>query len=202
MGREAECVARHGSERSKGKASLESDHLLFRGDFRIKVPLGSSTLVVSKNGVLTLKWSEGTLALELGDVAAKWADAILNPKSVIEKLGIKPGQKVAVVRLDDAGFVKRLTHALGEKPSTRAGKSCAHVLFGVHCVADHAKLASFIDSIRPAGGIWAVYERGLRDVSEDSIRAAARKAGLVDVKVVRFSDTHGALRLVIPKEMR
>jgi len=138
----------------------------------------------------------------LGDAAAKWADAIRNPKSVIDKLGVKRGQRVAVVGLRDAEFVARLTQVLGEKPLARAGRSCAHILFGVHCTADHARLASFIVSIHPAGGVWAVYERGHRDVSEDSIRAAARKAGLVDVKVVRFSDTHGAIRLVIPSKPR
>lgn len=202
MGREAMCVARKGRERSSGKALLESDHLLFRGDFRVKVPFGKDTKATAKAGVLTLTWSDGTLALELGDVAEKWADAIRNPKSVIDKLGVKRGQKVAVVGLRDAAFVTQLTEVLGEKPSSRAGKSCAHVLFAVHCDADHAKLATFVASIHPAGGVWAVYERGHRDVSEDSIRAAARQAGLVDVKVVRFSETHGAVRLVIPKEMR
>ncbi len=202
MGREAMCMARSGGERSEGKALLESDHVLFRGDFRVKVPFGKDTTVTVKGGVLTLMWSEGTLALELGDAAEKWANAIRNPRSVIDKLGVKHGQKVAVVGLRDAAFVAQLTEVLGEKPLTRAGKSCTHILFGVHCVTDHAKLATFIASIHPAGGIWAVYERGRRDVSEDSIRAAARRAGLVDVKVVRFSETHGAVRLVIPKKVR
>jgi hypothetical protein len=32
--------------------------------------------------------------------------------------------------------------------------------------------------------------------------AAAREAGLVDTKVVSFSDTHTALKLVIPKAAR
>jgi len=32
--------------------------------------------------------------------------------------------------------------------------------------------------------------------------AAAKEAGLVDVKVVRFSDTHTALKLVIPVARR
>ena len=75
MGREVMCVARKGRERSNGKALLESDHLLFRGDFRVKVPFGKDTKATAKAGVLTLTWSDGTLALELGEVAGKWADA-------------------------------------------------------------------------------------------------------------------------------
>ena len=53
--------------------------------------------------------------------------------------------------------------------------------------------------IRPAGGIWVVSRKGraatIRDVE---VIAAARAAGLVDNKVVSFSDTHTSLRLVIP----
>lgn len=202
MGREAACTARMGRQRSVGKALLESDHVLFRGDFRACVPIGAGTTAAAKAGVLTLTWSEGTLALELGEAAVKWLDAIQNPRSVIDKLGVKRGQRVAVVLLRDAGFVKRLARVLEEKPLTRATLGCAHVIFGVHCVADLERLAKFVECIRPAGGIWAVYPRGHAEVSEDTIRAAAKRAGLVDVKIVRFSDTHGAVRLVIPKELR
>ncbi|MEO5988326.1 MAG: DUF3052 domain-containing protein [Candidatus Eisenbacteria bacterium] len=202
MGREATCVARLGRQMSEGRALLESEHVLFRGAFRVKVPLSDGTTAACKDGVLTLTWREGTLLLELGDAAQKWADAIQNPKSVLDKLGVKPGQRIAVIGLRDPEFVSRLTHLLGKRPSSRAGAGCVHVLFGVHCVADQVRLASFIASIHPAGGIWAVYPRGHRAISEDSIRAAARRAGLVDVKVVRFSDTHGAVRLVIPRATR
>ena len=202
MGREAPCLARHGRERSHGRAQLESDHLLFRGDFRVKVPLGKGTHASAKHGVLALKWSEGTLSLELGDAAAKWADAIANPKSVFDKLGVKPGQKVALVGRHDAHLAQELKRILGENLSTRAGKGCAHVFFALHCVDDHARLAKFIPAIHPAGGVWALYPRGHDEVSEDSIRRAARESGLVDVKIVRYSQTHGAVRLVIPKESR
>jgi len=34
------------------------------------------------------------------------------------------------------------------------------------------------------------------------VRLAAKKVGLVDVKVVSFSDTHSALKLVIPLTKR
>ena len=62
-----------------------------------------------------------------------------------------------------------------------------------------AALADLRAAIRPAGGIWVVSRKGraatLRDVE---VIAAAREAGLVDNKVVSFSDTHTSLRLVIP----
>ena len=39
-------------------------------------------------------------------------------------------------------------------------------------------------------------------VKDTDVMAAAREAGLVDTKVVSFSDTHTALKLVIPVAKR
>jgi len=40
--------------------------------------------------------------------------------------------------------------------------------------------------------------RGSTDVRESEVLSAGKSAGLVDVKVVRFSDTHTAHKFVIP----
>jgi hypothetical protein len=50
--------------------------------------------------------------------------------------------------------------------------------------------------------VWVVWRKGVPDLKEDHVRAAARTSGLVDVKVVAFSPTHSALKLVIPKATR
>jgi hypothetical protein len=39
-------------------------------------------------------------------------------------------------------------------------------------------------------------------LNENHVREAALDAGLVDVKVARFSATHSALKLVVPKAKR
>src|SRR5262245_52442878 len=206
MGREATCHARldakAGRESGEGKALLETDEVLFRGDFRTRVALRDVSGVEVKRGVLEITWPGGTLALSLGDAAEKWAEAIRNPKSVVEKLGIKPGSRVAVLAGFDAAFHRDVAAALGAKPLARAGKGCDLVFAMLARPGDEARLARLVPAIEPAGGVWAVYPKGRRDLSEDTIRAAAKRAGLVDVKVVRFSDVLGALKLVIPKARR
>jgi hypothetical protein len=42
----------------------------------------------------------------------------------------------------------------------------------------------------------------MTDLSEAAVMDAARDAGLVDVKVARFSDTHTAEKFVRPKASR
>ena len=202
MGREATCSARLGREAGKGKALLETDEVIFRGDFRARVALRDISGVEVKRGVLTLTWPGGTLALALGEAAENWAEAIRHPKSVVEKLGVKPGMKVAVLAGFDAGFLRDVAGALGSKPLARAAKGCDLVFVLLSRPGDEARFKKLVPAIEPAGGVWAVYPKGRRDLSEDTVRAAAKRAGLVDVKVVRFSDALGALKLVIPRAKR
>ena len=121
---------------------------------------------------------------------------------MIEKLGVKPGQKVVALGAFDAPFLADLERASGAQAGRRASKDCDHVFLALAAPADHKRLGTLLEAIRPAGGIWAVYPRGRRELSEDTVRATAKSVGLTDIKVVRFSQTHGALRLVIPKSAR
>src|SRR5271163_615371 len=97
MGLQAICDATLGRQTSKGKAQLETDYILFRGDFRLKVFFTDLKRVEAKNGRLRLQFEGGPATLDLGPVADKWAEKILRPPSRLQKLGIKPGLMVALV---------------------------------------------------------------------------------------------------------
>src|SRR5262249_43539066 len=119
MGREATCRARWGGRSGEGRALLEADELVFRGAFRVKVPLAAITRVAAKAGALALSWPGGTLTLALGASADAWADAIANPRSLVDKLGVKPGLAVVLVGRFDAEFRARVAKASGTKPGAR-----------------------------------------------------------------------------------
>ncbi len=202
MGLEATCNVRWGKQESEGKARLESDHLYFRGEFRLKIPFSEMRSVAASNGTLTLRTAEGAASFELGPAAAKWADMIRNPKSVIDKLGVKSGQKVALLGIEDPDFERQVS-ARGASPAVgRLGKDHDLVFFGVAKVGDLGRLTAIRKAIRPEGGIWAVWPKGRPELKEDHIRSAAIRQGLTDVKVVAFSATHSALKLVIPLSRR
>src|SRR5439155_16095957 len=76
LGREINCQARSGGQSGSGKALLETDHILFRGDFRVKVLFASVKSVRTDNGWLLLEHDLTTTELELGQYAEKWAHAI------------------------------------------------------------------------------------------------------------------------------
>jgi hypothetical protein len=202
MGREAQCRAKHGGKAGEGKALLETDDLIFRGDFRVQVPLREITKVAAKSGALTVTWPQGTLTLALGLAAAKWAEAITNPRTLMDKLGVKPGLRTVIVGRFETAFRTEIMDTLGAKPGVRPVPGCDLVFLLVTHPGDEDKLADLVPAIAPAGAVWAIYPRGRKDVSEDTVRTAARRLGLVDIKVVRVSEKHGGLKLVIPRAAR
>ena len=121
----------------------------------------------------------------------------------LDKLGIKPGMRVAIVDVDDAGFeaeVRDRTHDLtrGEPlPDTNV------VIYAADSHEALARLPALRDRIVSNGAIWVVSRKGrLATIRDTDVIAAAKAAGLVDNKVASFDETRTSLRLVIPVAMR
>jgi hypothetical protein len=201
MGARVSCSATFKRRTSAGHAELETDYVLFRGDFRVKMPFASISRVSARAGVLTLKGTEGVLALTLGAKAEQWAGAIKSPKSRVDKIGVKAGQRVSVIGIPQRAFLDEL-RGVGAEVSERVRKASDAIFVGVESGADLDRMASLATSLAPAGALWAIRRKGVADASESLTRAAGKAAGLVDVKVVRFSDTHTAEKFVIPKSSR
>jgi len=200
VGLEADCTATHGRRKSGGRAYFETDNLIFRGAFRLAIPITGMTAVRVRGGRLTVQFSGGTATFALGAHAPKWAEKILHPKSLIDKLGVKPGDKVAAVGIKDADFLDKLRARTDVRGRVTTGHDAIFVQ------ADRRSVLSRLDPLRralaPAGGLWVVAPKGVKEITEADVLAGGRKAGLVDVKVVRFSETHTAHKFVIPKMRR
>src|SRR5271166_498649 len=108
MGRELLCSIRSGGKTTSGKALLETNEIIFRGDFRLKIPFASLKSVAARDGELHLKWGNESAVFNLGEQAEKWAHKILHPKSTAQKLGIKPGLVISAIAMGDGDFVKAL----------------------------------------------------------------------------------------------
>jgi hypothetical protein len=76
------------------------------------------------------------------------------------------------------------------------------IFLGVQRPRDLDRLDALEASLARDGAIWVVYPKGRRDPSELDVIDAGKAAGFVDVKVARFSDTHTALKFMIPKARR
>ena len=123
------------------------------------------------------------------------------PRPRIEKLGVKPGSRVAVLGLQDAAFFDELKER-GATVVKRFGKGLDFVFVAMSTREDLPRLAKLRDAVHPAGAVWVIWPKGGKEFREDDIRAYGPKAGLVDVKVMAFSDTLSALKMVIPVKER
>jgi hypothetical protein len=118
-------------------------------------------------------------------------------KPRIDKLGVRPGMRVAVIGVPDSGFLEELKARTGDV-STRRRARCDLLFVGFANRSDLVRLRTHSGFIAQDGAIWVVWPKGSKDVDENDVRGAAIAAGLVDVKVVAFSPTLSALKLVIP----
>lgn len=197
MGQEASVTARWGHQQGTGKVMLEGDHLLFRGDFRVKLMLADLTGAEVTDDALVLTGPDGSLSLDLGaDKAADWLQRIRNPKTVLDKLGIKPGHRVQLTgRPPDPVLAAELTRG-GVTDGNVVTAEADIVLLVADHVADLEVVAGIAAALGPKSCLWIAYPKGRRDISQDDVFTAGRGAGLVDNKVCAVSPTHTALKFV------
>lgn len=204
MGREAVCAARIDGKADQGKALLETTELLFRGEARVRVPFAQIRSVTAARGILKVAFGERELALTLGAQAAAWEAKIKNPPSRLDKLGVKAGLRVVVVgalEADALAELKARTQVKVGRP--RAGEGANLIFLVVETLADLDLIAPLTSSLVPDGALWVVRRKGKdAPVTERESMAAGKAAGLVDTKVVGFSETHTAERYVIPVAAR
>jgi hypothetical protein len=181
---------------------LETDELIFRGEARVRIPLASVQSVSAEDGDLVVRYPGGSMRFELGSKAARWAERIKSPRSRLEKLGIKAGETVSVVGVPDPDFRRELAASGARVSWGRVVRNSANIVIGVESEEDLARLPRLKEHLLPAGGIWVVHRKGKGALTDVAIFAAGKRAGLTANKVARFSETHTAERLVIPRALR
>ena len=118
-------------------------------------------------------------------------------RPLLDKLGVKPGSKVAIVDLDDASFLKLLRGRTRDVVRGKPKTPCDLVFFGAKTMRDLARLRELKTWIEPNGAIWVIRPKGPSSPLKDTdLIQAGLDAGLVDNKIASFSDSHGAMRFV------
>jgi len=202
VGAEAKCTAIISGKKAVGKALLETDELIFRGEeLRLTIPYKSVSSIDAKDGVLHIAWLTGVASFELGPSAVKWADRIRNPPSRIDKLDVKPGQFVLFVGVRDATLREEI-ETRGATVIARGTEPVDAIFIAANQRADLDRLDTVQKFLKRDGAIWVIRPKGSPNISENDVIAAGRRAELVDVKVVRYSDTHTAEKFVKPVSKR
>ena len=203
MGAEATCKGKFNGKRVSGKARLEMDTLQFRAsELRLSFPFKTIRRIADERGALVVETDQGTLSLALGAAAAKWAAKIQIPPSRLDKIGVKRDWRASAVGVDDREFLEEIGERVARLSIGRVLDGSDAIFFGATDAAQLSRLATLKRSLKPAGALWVIRPKGRKEISEQSVMAAGKAAGLVDVKVVSFSATHTAEKFVIPVKDR
>ena len=192
MGKDAEVEACWpDGRRERGRLQYEPPKLVFRGTVR---------RVFEGDGLAGVRAEDRELVLASGarfrlpTPAASWAEAILHPKGRLDKLGVKAGQRIAIVDVEDPDFAAELA---GRTPLADGEGGLDLLFYGADSVEKLAGMAALVPRLAPKGALWVVSLKGkLARVKDTEVMAAAKACALVDTKVCAFSDTRTALRFV------
>ncbi|MCR5881003.1 DUF3052 domain-containing protein [Phenylobacterium sp. J367] len=192
-GQEAQVKATFADGEDEGRLQLEPPRLVFRGAQR-RVFEGEALQGVRAEGD-DLVLADGS-RFALGEKrAAAWADSILNPRTRMAKIGAKPGMRAAVIGVADIDLTRELAEAGAQPVTELAGLDL--LFYAADSAEALARIGDLVPTLSDMGALWVLSRKGKAATVKDvEVMAAAKAAGLVDNKVVGFSDTLTALRFV------
>jgi len=123
-------------------------------------------------------------------------------KPLLQKLGLKPGLRAAVVNppANYEAMLGNRSAGVQIKRGLPPGLDFIHV-FVTAAAELESRLDDYRSAIDPDGTIWVSWPKRssgrVTDLTEDVVRAAALSHGLVDVKVCAVDEVWSGLKLVI-----
>ena len=198
MGQEVDGTLMVGGQKVNVRADFGSDRVRLSGGKRGDVPYKQVEVVSTAKGILKLRVDGTPMEFPVGANVDRLANKIRKPATRLEKMGIKAGVRVAVVGQQDKSFLDEMRKTGIPFHDGRPSQPVDVLVLGVKEAADLPQVDELRGRITPEGGLWVVYRKGKKDPSEEDVLDAGRAAGLKDIKVARFSETHTALKFVIP----
>ena len=198
MGKEATVTAQFTDGPDQGRLQYEPPRLIFQGTQRRVFEGEALKGVRAEAGDLAL--ADGS-RFALGEKQAQsWAEAINNPKGRLDKIGVKPGMRTAVIGVADDSFTAELAER-GAVPVTEL-RDLELLFYAADSAAELARIGELVPTLSDTGALWVVSRKGKAATVKDvEVMAAAKSFGLVDNKVVGFSETLTALRFVRRKAL-
>lgn len=129
-------------------------------------------------------------------------------KPLVAKLGIKEGQRVAILSAPDPLPEELERMPAGVTVAARLGGAPFDqiLLFATRRADLEKRFTQAARALDPAGSIWVSWPKKASgvatDITEDTVRAVALPAGFVDNKVCAVDQTWSGLRCVLRVENR
>ena len=203
MGQEASCNAHIAGKRAAGRLQLETDRLLFRSpSSRLDIPINEISKARAENGNLIISIKRQTYKFDLGEAAERWVNRIKHPKSLTDKLGVKPEARVTYLGHVDTFLMSELEKAQAKVSTMGAARDQDLIFLVVEKTAELHRLKGLDAAIKSNGGIWVIFPKGVPELKDVNVIAEAKANGLVSTKVARVSERLTGMKFVIPLKRR
>jgi hypothetical protein len=127
------------------------------------------------------------------------AAAAVSSKPRMDKIGVNAGLRTAVMGVSDPMLSAELADS-GAIPVSEL-KDLDLLFYAADNADELARVEGLVPLLSDKGALWIVSRKGgAATVKDVEVMAAAKAHGLVDNKVVAFSETHTALRFVRRRE--
>jgi len=124
-------------------------------------------------------------------------------RTLFEKLGVFADAHVALVGRHDETFTSALNERLA-KAASQALRTVYDLIFvRVDALPELDRVVRAAPHLKPNGALWVFHPKG-RGASPNAaqVRSTGLAEGLVDNKISAYSDTHSAMRFVVPLARR
>ena len=124
-------------------------------------------------------------------------------RSTVQKLGVKPEQRVEVAGDVGNGLRSDLKEALG-RGLVKAGDLDGAIVMVESLEQAQEALVRYRARLRDSGYLWLVTRKRGHDgyLNQMAIVPAAKKIGLIDNKTCSIDDERSGIRFVVPRALR
>ena len=105
-------------------------------------------------------------------------------RSLMDKLGVKPGLRTAAINVSNADFIDLLTQTARSKPSRALRGTYDMIFLQIDTHNDLSRLRSVVQNLADAGVLWVFHPKGKSAAVKDGeVREVYLSLGLVDNKI-------------------
>ena len=193
MGLEARSTAYKGKAKFEGKLYLDSEFLQFKSkELPWKLRLGKDVSAREFRGKLRVSAGDETLSFDVGEDTDRWIRKILNPPTLMTKLGIKENHRCWMSR----GFSKEFRDEL-RAASAGITRSLLDSDLAFHFLPNRSELDQLANTLAdlPEGiNVWVVWPKSSPKVSQGEVMECASKFGYGPSKTAAFSNECSSMR--------
>ena len=117
-------------------------------------------------------------------------------RALIDKLGVKPRMRIAMLGVSDEKLSSVVTQRTAEVARTPPPGRVDAIFFEASAINDLSRIPELVEHLELDGMLWVLWPKGRAELRQSDVQCAGLGAGLVDVKVVSVSEQLSGLKFV------